>query len=231
MNDRFARSALLIGEPGVSRLNSATVMVVGLGGVGGYAAEALVRSGIGTLVVIDHDAVELSNFNRQILATEESLGERKTDAFKRRARSINPEVRVICYDAFLKADDISRFFSEKVDYVVDAIDTLTSKVMLWKYCQENGIKVISSMGTARRLDPLKLQITTLDKTENDPMARALRQIARKNGVSLKVPVVISREPAKDSRAEALGSMMFVPASAGILCASRVISDLIDNQNG
>lgn len=231
MNDRFARSALLIGEPGVSRLNRATVMVVGLGGVGGYAAEALVRSGIGTLVVIDHDAVELSNFNRQILATEESLGERKTEAFERRARSINPEVRVICYDAFLKADDISRFFSEKVDYVVDAIDTLTSKVMLWKYCQENGIKVISSMGTARRLDPLKLQITTLDKTENDPMARALRQIARKNGVSLKVPVVISREPAKDSSAEALGSMMFVPASAGILCASRVISDLIDNQNG
>ncbi|MBQ6655228.1 MAG: tRNA threonylcarbamoyladenosine dehydratase [Erysipelotrichaceae bacterium] len=230
MNERFIRTETLIGQQNLRELKEATVMVVGLGGVGGYAAEALVRSGVGTLIVIDHDAVEYSNFNRQILADEESLGQKKTDVFRRRAAKINPEAEVICYDCFLTADNLESFFVRKPDYVVDAIDTLTSKVALWKYCQENEIEIISCLGTAKKLDLTKLKITTLEKTENDPMAKALRQIARKNGLSLKVPVVFSGEQPLNRSSEVLGSMMFVPAGAGILCAQWVVSGIIDKQS-
>ena len=230
MKERFIRIETLIGEAKAHRLYDASVMVVGLGGVGGYAAEALVRSGIGRLTVIDHDVVEPSNFNRQILAVESNLGERKTELFRQRAKSINPDVQVTCFDSFLTADNLDGFFVDKIDYVVDAIDTLTSKVALWKHCQQHGIGIISCMGTAKKMDPTKLQITTLDKTEYDPMAKALRQIARKNGISLKIPVVYSREEPLNRSSEVLGSMIFVPASAGLLCAQKVISDLIDKGN-
>ena len=228
MNERYSRIESLIGEQKARRLYDASVMVVGLGGVGGYAAEALVRCGIGKLTVIDHDTVEPSNFNRQILAVEDTLGQKKTEVFRCRAMSINPDVRVSCHDSFLTEENLESFFTERIDYVVDAIDTLTSKVALWKYCQERGIGIISCMGTAKKLDPTRLQLTTLDKTEYDPMAKALRQIARKNGLSLKIPVVYSREEPLNKSSEVLGSMVFVPASAGLLCARKVVSDLIDN---
>ena len=230
MKERFIRIETLIGKQKAHKLYEASVMVVGLGGVGGYAAEALVRCGIGHLSVIDHDVVEPSNFNRQILAVEENLGEKKTEAFRRRAESINPDVRISCHDSFLNADNLKSFFVERIDYVVDAIDTLTSKVALWKYCQEKGVGIISCLGTAKKLDPTRLQVTTLDKTEYDPMAKALRQIARKNAVGLKIPVVYSREEPLNRSSEVLGSMIFVPASAGLLCAQKVISDLIDNKD-
>ncbi|MCR5066613.1 MAG: tRNA threonylcarbamoyladenosine dehydratase [Erysipelotrichaceae bacterium] len=230
MNERHIRTEALIGQQNMQKLKETTVMVVGLGGVGGYAAEALLRSGIGEIIVIDHDAVEYSNFNRQILADEDTLGQKKTEVFRRRAAKINPDAVITCHDSFLTPDNLESLFVRRPDYVVDAIDTLTSKVALWKYCQENDIRIISCLGTAKKLDPAKLKITKLEKTENDPMAKALRQIARKNGVSLKVPVVFSSEQPLNKRSELLGSAMFVPASAGILCAQWVFSSIIDKQN-
>lgn len=230
MQSEFERTVTLIGEENFQKLQKATVMLVGLGGVGGYAGEALVRSGIGRLIVIDKDEVELSNLNRQIIANQDTVGRKKVEVFAQREQSINPDVQIIRHAAFMNEENLEEFFHEKVDFVIDAIDTLSSKVALWKYCQENNIGIISCLGTAKKLDPTKLQITTLAKTDTDPMAKALRQIARRKEVDLHVPVVFSREEPINKSSEMLGSMMFVPASAGILCASYVVRQLIDITN-
>lgn len=230
MQSEFERTITLIGEENFQKLQKATVMLVGLGGVGGYAGEALVRSGIGRLIVIDKDEVELSNLNRQIIANQDTVGRKKVEVFAKRAQSINPDVQIIKHAAFMNEENLEEFFHEKVDFVIDAIDTLSSKVVLWKYCQDQNIGIISCLGTAKKLDPTRLQITTLAKTDTDPMAKALRQIARRREVDLHIPVVFSREEPINKSSEMLGSMMFVPASAGILCASYVIRQLIDISN-
>ena len=230
MQSEFERTVTLIGEENFQKLQKATVMLVGLGGVGGYAGEALVRSGIGRLIVIDKDEVELSNLNRQIIANQDTVGRKKVEVFAQRAQSINPDVQIIRRAAFMNEENLEEFFHEKVDFVIDAIDTLSSKVALWKYCQDQNIGIISCLGTAKKLDPTRLQITTLAKTDTDPMAKALRQIARRREVDLHIPVVFSREEPINKSSEMLGSMMFVPASAGILCASYVVRQLIDITN-
>ena len=149
---------------------------------------------------------------------------------KERLLSINPKAEIISYDVFFCQDNIEELFSEKVDYVVDAIDTISSKVVLWKYCLGNNIKIISSLGMAKRLNPQKVFITKLSKTENDPMAKALRSLARKNDIALDIPVVFSKEKPfeiSETKKESLGSMMFVPATAGIMCGYYIINDIID----
>ncbi len=224
------RTINMIGKENFKLIQSKTIMVIGLGGVGGYACEALVRSGINKLILIDNDQVESSNINRQIIANEKTIGKRKTQVMKERLLDINPSAKIKCHDTFFCQENIEELFSEKIDYVVDAIDTLSSKVALWKYCLGNNIKVISCLGMARRLDPQQVLITKLSKTENDPMAKSLRSIARKNDISLDIPVVFSKEKPLDSsetKKESLGSMMFVPATAGIMCGYYIISDIID----
>jgi len=225
-----SRTINMIGKENFDLIQSKTVMIVGLGGVGGYACEALVRSGIQKVVLIDHDKVDISNLNRQIIASEKTIGERKTKIMKDRLLSINPKLEIISYDLFFSKENIGQIFSEKVDYVVDAIDTISSKIDLWKYCLGNNIKLISCLGMARKLDPQKVFITKLSKTENDPMAKTLRSLARKNDVSLDIPVVFSEEKPlemSEAKKENLGSMMFVPATAGIMCGYYIINDIID----
>ena len=201
-------------------------MLVGLGGVGGYAGETLVRAGVGKIIAIDKDEVDVTNLNRQIIANEETVGLKKVDVFEKRAKSINPEVEIIKYELFLDGNNTEEIFKEKVDFVVDCIDTMSAKTEIWRYCQFNNIPIISSLGMAKRLNPQKIRITTLDKTENDPMARALRQIARKKGLSLKIPVVFSDENPLNNDVM-LGSMMPVPATAGIMCGYYVISKMLN----
>ncbi len=230
MNEIYTRVINLIGNEKWQKLQNKTVLVAGLGGVGGYALEALVRSGIGRFIIIDKDTVDITNLNRQIIATQDTVGKNKTDIFEERIHRINPLIQVIKITEFLDEDNLQEIFSYGVDFVVDAIDTMTSKISLWKYCQKQQIDFIASLGMARRFDPTKLKITTLKKTENDPMAKALRSIARKNELSLDVPVVFSTEkPLEESKSlkSNLGSMMFVPASAGIMAAYFVVSCLID----
>ncbi|MDI9540719.1 MAG: tRNA threonylcarbamoyladenosine dehydratase [Bacillota bacterium] len=225
-----SRTINMIGKEKFNLIQSKTVMVIGLGGVGGYACETLVRSGIQRIIIIDNDKVDVSNINRQIIATKEAIGKRKTDMMKERLLSINPKAEIISYDVFFCQDNIEELFSEKVDYVVDAIDTISSKVVLWKYCLGNNIKIISSLGMAKRLNPQKVFITKLSKTENDPMAKALRSLARKNDIALDIPVVFSKEKPfeiSETKKESLGSMMFVPATAGIMCGYYIINDIID----
>lgn len=230
MNHEFTRVVNLVGEEKAQQIQNKTVLIVGLGGVGGYATEAVVRSGVGKIIIVDKDVVDITNLNRQIIATQDTIGKSKCQVIKERMLSINPKLEVISYEMFVSVDNFDMIFENKIDYVIDAIDTMSTKVALWKYCQGNNIKIISSLGMARRLDPSKVFITKLAKTENDPMARALRGIARKNDVSLNIPVVCSKElPLEDSKAGKtnLGSMMFVPAAAGLLCGYYVINDIID----
>ncbi len=232
MINEFTRIENLVGAEKAQLIKDKTVLIVGLGGVGGYATEAIVRSGVGRIIIVDKDVVDITNLNRQIIATHDTIGKSKCQVIKERALSINPNIEVISYEMFLSVDNFDMIFENKIDYVIDAIDTMSTKVALWKYCQGNNIKTISSLGMARRLDPSKIFITKLSKTENDPMARALRGIARKNEVSLNIPVVCSKElPLEDSKSEKtnLGSMMFVPAAAGLMCGYYVINDIIDNQ--
>lgn len=230
MNNEFTRVVNLVGEENLAKIQSKTVLIVGLGGVGGYACESIVRSGVGKIIIVDKDVVDITNLNRQIIATQETIGKSKCEVIRERMLSINPKLEVKSYEMFVSTDNFDIIFEDKIDYVVDAIDTMSTKVALWKYCQEKGVKIISSLGMARRLDPSKICITKLAKTENDPMARALRGIARKNGVSLDIPVVFSKElPLEDSKSEKsnLGSMTFVPATAGLMCGYYVISDIVD----
>ncbi|MGI6510535.1 MAG: tRNA threonylcarbamoyladenosine dehydratase [Erysipelotrichaceae bacterium] len=225
-----SRTVNMIGKENFNLIQSKTVMVLGLGGVGGYACEALIRSGIKRLILVDSDEVDASNINRQIIASQETIGKRKIDVMKKRLLSINSKAEIIVNDVFFSQENIDELFNEKIDYVVDAIDTISSKVALWKYCLGNKIKVISCLGMARRLDPQKVFITKLSKTENDPMAKALRGLARKSDISLDIPVVFSQEKPleiSEGKKESLGSMMFVPATAGIMCGYYIINDIID----
>ena len=222
----------MIGKENFDLIQTKTVMVIGLGGVGGYACEALVRSGIKKLVLIDSDTVDASNINRQIIATKNTIGKRKIDSMKERLLSINPTIEIKSHNIFVSQENVTELFTEKIDYVVDAIDSIAGKVAIWKYCLGNNIKIISCLGMARRLDPQKVFITKLNKTENDSMARVLRSMARKNNVSLDIPVILSKEKPLEiskTKKENLGSMIFVPATAGIMCGYYVINDIIDTK--
>ncbi len=232
MNEIYTRVINLIGEENFNKIRNTTVLVAGLGGVGGYTLEALVRSGIGKVVIIDKDTVDITNLNRQVIATQDTIGKSKTTVFTERIKSIDPSTEVVAINDFLSEDNMEEIFSNDIDYVVDAIDTMTSKISLWKYCQSHNIPFISSLGMARKLDPTKIKITTLNQTEYDPMAKALRSLARKNGLSLNIPVVFTTErPVEDSLSQKsnLGSMIFVPATAGLLAANYIIRDIIDNK--
>lgn len=227
--NRFNRIENLIGKDQLELIKSKKVLIAGLGGVGGYALESLARSGIENFVLVDKDVVDITNLNRQIITTEENIGKKKIDEASKRIKSINPNINIVAYDTFLDINNIDEIVSDDIDYVVDAIDTLTSKVDLWKYLEERNIKFISCLGMARRLNPQEVTITTLDKTSYDPMAKSLRSIARKKGVNINFPVVFSKEkPLIESNGEksSLGSMVFVPAYAGLLCGYYVINDII-----
>jgi len=230
MDNKFLRTISLIGEENFAKIQKSKVLVVGLGGVGSYAAEAIARSGVLNISIVDNDVVDSTNINRQLIALESTIGGKKTEIVKKRLKEINSEIHVNAYDLFLTPDNIETIFTDQIDYVIDAIDNMSAKIALWKYCLNHNIEFISSLGTAKKLNAQDLYITTLDKTENDPMAKALRQIARKNELSLKIPVVFSKELPFNKSSELLGSMMFVPASAGILCANYIIKKIIDLDN-
>ena len=236
MNPQFARTALLLGEEGVERLAKARVAVFGIGGVGGYVVEALARSGVGTLDLIDDDTVNITNLNRQIIATHETIGQNKVDAAKDRILSINPEAVVHTHKTFFLPDTADRFDFSQYDYVVDAIDTVTGKLELVRAAQAAGTPIISSMGTGNKLDPSKFQIADISKTSVCPLARIMRKECAKRGLK-HVKVLFSTEdplPATEESTEELpegrrslpGSVAFVPSVAGLLIAGEVIKDLI-----
>ncbi len=222
------RSALLLGNEALEILKNKTVLVVGIGGVGSFCVEALARTGIGHLILVDKDKVESSNINRQLLATTETIDQVKVIVMKKRIQTLNPECKVDTYDCFYDCSMDEKIFSQKIDFVIDCIDSIKSKQDLAMACIQRDIPFLSSMGTARRLDPSKLEIMELEKTSYDPIAKKMRNWKRKNKIRNKIWVVCSTEPPRPVEAgKPLPSMIFVPASAGLLLASECVKKLIN----
>jgi len=226
MKESMERTAYLIGENGVTRLGSKHVALFGVGGVGGYVAEALGRAGIGTLTLVDKDTVSVSNINRQIIATYDTVGRSKTEVMAERLRSINPEIKLECRDCFFLPDTADTFDFAKYDYVVDAVDTVTAKLELVKRAQEAGVPILSCMGTGNKLDPSRFEIADIGKTSVCPLAKVMRRELKKRGIT-KLKVLYSKEePIKHEAGTVPGSISFVPSVAGLMIAGEVIKDLL-----
>ena len=226
MNDNiYSRTIQLIGEDAIIKLKKTTVLIVGIGGVGGTCFETLVRSGVGTIIIIDKDCVDVTNLNRQLLFTEKDIGKSKVNVARKRAFDINPDVNVISLNMNLDDSNITKLSDYKIDYIVDAIDSIYSKVSLIKYSKENNIPIIVSLGLAKRLDPSQLVITSLNKSTGDPLAKKLRYVLKHNGIEfIDVKCVLSKEePLDSSRTPA--SMMMVPSAAGLLLASFIVKQI------
>lgn len=223
MEHPFSRTELLLGRDGVKRLQNASVAVFGIGGVGGYAVEALARSGVGRLHLIDHDKVSVSNLNRQIIAVTSTIGRYKVDAAKERILDINPKAEVYAYRTFYMPDTAEEFDFTQYDYVVDAIDTVTGKLAIIMQAKQVGVPVISSMGAGNKLDASAFEVADIYQTSVCPLAKVMRRELKKRGVeSLKV--VYSKEPPVSSERPP-GSTAFVPAAAGLILAGEVVKDL------
>ena len=221
------RLEILIGKENINILKNKTVLVLGLGGVGGYVVEALVRSGIGSIILVDYDKIDKSNLNRQIIALNSNIGKFKTDCFADRIKDINTECVVYKYNTFYDDSTKDIIFEHKIDFVIDACDTVKAKQLIIKECIKRNIKFISSMGTGNKLDPSKLMITELKKTSYDPLAKVMRKWMNTNDIKEHIPVLVSTEIPIKTNSITIGSTPFVPSSAGLLIASYVIKNMIN----
>ena len=225
--ERFSRSRLLFGDAGEAYLAGCRVAVFGLGGVGGHAAEAVVRSGIGAIDLIDGDVVSSSNLNRQLLALESTVGQAKVEAAASRFADINPKLRIVQWNFPFDEESAARFDFSAYDYVIDAIDSIASKILLIETALTAGTPIISSMGTGNKLDPTRLEVADISETSVCPLAKAVRKALRRDGFD-HLKVVYSRE-LPISHAESgrtVGSVAFVPSAAGLILAAEVIKDLL-----
>ena len=232
---QFQRQVLLIGEENYEKLSNASVIVFGVGGVGGFAVEALVRAGVGKLSVVDFDTVDITNLNRQIIATHNSIGRAKVDLVRERALAINPELDINTYREKFSHETQDMFFKDqKYDYVVDAIDLVSCKLSLIERSKKDGIPIISSMGTGNKLDPTRFEVADISKTSVCPLAKVMRKELKNRGIK-KVKVVYSKEePIKPENSDGsrakninVGSISFVPSVAGLIIAGEVIKDICD----
>ncbi len=229
MEDSFlAKTRVLIGEKGIERLQNCSIAVIGLGGVGSYAVEALARCGVGHITIVDPDRIEKSNLNRQLPALLSTIGCYKTEIITKRLRDINPEVQVYQFTCSYNSETSEYILNQDYHYIIDAVDSLPDKVHLIKSCLKKNIPIVSSMGTANRINPLMLHLADIKNTSVCPMARRLRRDLRQEGINEGVMVVYSTElPIKPQAGEdRLGSLPFVPASAGLLLASHVICSIL-----
>lgn len=232
-DEQFYRTELLIGKENLEKLSKAHIAVFGIGGVGSYAAEALARCGVGHITVIDNDVVDITNLNRQLIATHDTIGQLKVDIIKSRIMSINPDADVTTLNCFYDADsdiDLSKF-----DYIIDAIDTVTSKLLLIERAKKAEIPIISSMGAGNKLDPTRFTVADISETSVCPLAKVIRKELKNRGIT-ELKVVYSTEPPlsipenlhEAGKKRLVGSVSFVPPVAGLIAAGAVIEDLIRN---
>ena len=236
MQNAFSRMEILVGKEGADKLASARIAVFGLGGVGSYVVEALARCGVGSLTLVDHDTVSLTNINRQLFALRSTIGKSKVQVAKERIRDIDENILVHTYETFYNEDTAGMFDFHSYDYIVDAIDTVTAKLLLIQKAKECQTPILSSMGTGNKLDPSRFEITDISKTSVCPLAKVMRTELRKRGIS-KVKVLYSKErPIKVNETEEKkgnterpvpGSISFVPSVAGLLIAGEVVRDLLE----
>lgn len=219
----FERTINLIGIENYNKLKKLNILLVGIGGVGSFVFESLIRIGIENITIIDYDTVSLSNINRQLVATKKTLGKRKIDVAKDHVKEINENIKLKLLDVKLTNDNIN-ILEDNYDYIIDACDSLEAKISLIKFAKEKNIKIISSMGMGNRVDPTKIKISKLNKTINDPLAKKIRSILRKDNIKLDIPVVFSEElPLKK---DAINSLVTVPSVAGIYITSYIVNNTI-----
>lgn len=224
----FDRLEIIIKDK-INLIKNKTVLIIGLGGVGGYALESIVRSGIEKIIIVDYDIVDETNLNRQILSLNNNIGLKKVDVAESRIKKINKDCEVIKLDMKVTLDNINILFNEKIDYVIDACDTVEVKKELIRQCLKRKIKLISCMGTGNKLDPSKLEIVDIRKTSYDPLAKIIRKMVKEENIKEKVMVVASKEQPIKTNTKTIGSTSFVPAVAGLLCTSFVINDIIGDK--
>ena len=231
MTNKFIRTELLLGNAAMNTLKSSSVAVFGIGGVGSFAVEALARAGVGHLILVDHDFVDVTNINRQIHATTKTIGQFKTEIMRERILNINPDATVsVINDFYLPSSDTNKYFIYNYDYVIDAIDTITGKIGLVIDCNKRKINIISSMGAGNKLDPTRFQVSDIFNTSVDPLAKVMRKKLKENGIH-KLKVVYSTEKPitlnlPNASEKIIGSVSFVPSVAGLIVAGEVIKDLI-----
>ena len=238
MKEQFSRSALLIGEDGLRKLKQSKVAIFGVGGVGGYACEALARSGIGHFLLVDSDDVNLSNLNRQIIATLDTVKKSKVEVMKERILSINKDAEVEIKKCFFLPENENEFNFKEYDYIVDAVDTVTAKVSLVVNANKYGVKIISALGAGNKINPTYLEVSDIYKTKVDPLAKAMRTALKKRNIN-SLKVVYSREKpikllkeirSEDGKKVIPGSMIFVPSCMGLIIASEIVKDITGIKN-
>ncbi|MBE6112697.1 MAG: tRNA threonylcarbamoyladenosine dehydratase [Peptococcaceae bacterium] len=234
MADIYDRTRMLIGDEGIAKLQNSHILIAGIGGVGSFTAEALARAGVGTLTLIDSDTVDVTNLNRQIHATQKTVGLPKVQVMAERIQDINPDITVNPVSAFLLNDNLQSVLGEaQYDYIIDAVDTVTAKLALILYARERNIPVISSMGTANKLDATKFEVVDISKTHTCPLARVMRKELRDRGIASGVEVLYSTaqpvyrpQSAEEGKKPVPGSISYVPSVAGLLLAGHVIQQLL-----
>lgn len=233
--EQFIRSSIVIGDENINKLKTKTIMVCGLGGVGSYVFEALVRMGVGHIIIVDHDIISVSNLNRQLLALHSTIGKLKVEVAKTRGLDINPNVNIEAYPVFIGNDTINSFSYDHLDYIIDAIDNVTGKLLLIEKALEYNIPIISSMGTGNKTNPLKLSLTDINKTTTCPLAKVMRYELRKRGINRLQVLASTEEPHQekilfdDNNHPIIGSTSYVPSVAGLIIASEVIRKLTINR--
>lgn len=228
MNEEFERTINLIGKDNFEKLRHSKIAIFGIGGVGSYVLEGLVRSGIGNIDIYDDDQVDITNINRQIIALHSTIGQKKVEVAKKRALDINPALNINAYSLFYDENTSCKIRLNEYDYVVDAIDTVKSKLELIKKASEEKVKIISCMGTGKKVDPTKFQITDINKTSVCPLAKVIRKELRKMNIQ-KLKVLYSTEEPKSSKNNITTSIAFVPSIAGLMIVAEVVTDIISNK--
>lgn len=225
MNQIFKRASLVLGEDKIDLLNKKRVIVFGAGGVGGNVIEALVRTGIGEISIVDYDVIDITNVNRQVIATSNNIGNSKAEEFKKRMLDINPDCKVKAINKCFTLENKDEFNIESYDYVIDAIDMMKSKIELICLCKEKNVPIISALGAGNKIDPTQLEVSDIYKTSVDPLGKILRKELRLRGIK-DLKVVYSKESPKKNESKEIGSLIWTTASMGLLIAKEVVMDLI-----
>lgn len=226
----FERINLVLDKNNIDKIRSLNVLIVGIGGVGGYALECLVRCGVGNITIIDNDLINESNLNRQIIALNSTINNKKVEIAKNRMLDINPDLNIKIINEFILEENFNNFISKDYDYIIDACDTITTKILLMKFSSDFNIKLISCMGTGNRINPTELTITSLNKTYNDPLAKNIRRILKEKDLKINPMVIWSRELPIKNGSRTPGSMIMVPMTAGNYCAYYIINDILKDKD-